>query len=92
MSAKQTVKVECGSCGGTGLYCGFAEKKGTAVVCLSCGGSGCVEISFTPFVKRKGKRGIHIVIRAAAQDKPGSAGDGYGRSISYERFRDGEMP
>ena len=33
----------CKACGGTGLYKGFAEKEGCAVVCNQCNGSGFVE-------------------------------------------------
>lgn len=73
----ETVKVECSACGGTGLYSGFAESKGTAVVCVQCGGDGCEEITFTPFTHRKDKRGIHTII---------------GRSITYQEFQQGKMP
>lgn len=34
------VDVECSSCGGTGVYVGFAEKDGIAVVCSTCSGAG----------------------------------------------------
>lgn len=36
----ETVKLKCHDCGGTGLYEGFMEGKGEAVVCISCGGRG----------------------------------------------------
>jgi len=32
---------KCESCKGTGLYVGFAEKDGAAVVCHDCKGTGC---------------------------------------------------
>jgi len=51
-NAPVNVKAVCTSCKGTGLYAGFAEKDGAAVVCSSCKGTGCVEIHYTPFVKR----------------------------------------
>jgi len=60
--AKVEIKVECHSCGGTGLYKGFAEPPETAVVCHSCGGSGCEILSGTPFTHRKHKRGIRWVM------------------------------
>lgn len=44
-----TYKAECQDCRATGLYSGFAEPKGTAVICHKCDGTGCVEICFTPF-------------------------------------------
>ena len=31
---------QCQSCKGTGLYIGFAESKGSAVVCHTCDGTG----------------------------------------------------
>ena len=48
-------KAECKSCGGTGLYQGMAEKKGSAVICYVCNGTGCedIEINYIPFKKRK---------------------------------------
>lgn len=56
------VKAECSSCGGTGLYCGFAEPKGTAVVCHTCRGTGCQSIKYTPFTQRKRKSGVQRVM------------------------------
>lgn len=52
------IKAECSACGGTGLYCGFAEPKGTAVVCHGCSGTGCDIIRYRPFTKRKRKRNV----------------------------------
>jgi hypothetical protein len=53
--AKQTIKVMCPSCGGTGVYCGFAEPKGVGVVCVKCDGTGCADLSYEPFTKRQHK-------------------------------------
>lgn len=33
---------KCKTCKGTGLYVGFAENDGAAVVCSNCKGTGCV--------------------------------------------------
>ena len=52
------VTVECDSCSGSGLYQGFMEGKGRAVVCTSCGGEGRQKISFKPFTGRRKRRGI----------------------------------
>lgn len=38
------MKIECVSCGATGLYKGFAEPEGTAVICNDCKGQGYREI------------------------------------------------
>lgn len=37
------LKIYCRRCGGTGLYSGFAEPEGVAVICLGCDGSGAEE-------------------------------------------------
>ena len=55
------IKAECDACHGTGLYCGFAEPEGVAVVCVRCDGSGCMEVRYRPFEKRHGRRGIRTV-------------------------------
>ena len=54
------MKVECASCKGTGLYSGFAEPKGVAVICNSCNGKGHGK-GFKEFKGRKRKRSIHTV-------------------------------
>lgn len=47
----ESVKAECDSCGGTGVYCGFAER-GVGVVCSSCRGTGESLIKYKPFAGR----------------------------------------
>lgn len=56
----ETVKIECGACGSTGLYKGFAEPAGTAVICNQCGGKGYKEAK--PFTGRRRKEGIQRVM------------------------------
>jgi hypothetical protein len=56
------IKAECEACGATGLYCGFAEPKGTAVVCYKCKGTGCQEIQYTPFTARKRRKDVKNVL------------------------------
>lgn len=55
----------CGSCGGTGLYVGFGEHDKAAILCRNCNGTGCFHARhvYTPFVKRKNKRGVRRVFR-----------------------------
>jgi hypothetical protein len=79
-----SLKVECESCAGTGLYVGFAEAPGTAAICVTCVGTGCQEIRYKEWLgRRKGRRGIHTVKRAW----------GRGRGITYEEFARGkEVP
>lgn len=57
----EKIHAECDSCHGTGLYVGFVEREGEAVVCVSCGGTGGQKLSFKPYTGRKGKRGIKKV-------------------------------
>lgn len=61
------IKIEhaCDSCNSTGLYTGFAEGKGAAVICNGCGGTGkaVFEMTYQKFTGRKGKNGIVRVLR-----------------------------
>ena len=77
------VKAECSACGGTGLYCGFAEPKGMAVVCRQCGGTGCDTISYKPFDHRKRKRGVKVVL---CDGGIWFARDGNEKTIPVEEF------
>ena len=56
------IQIECGDCSGTGLYCGFAEPNGTAVICHTCHGSGAQVIKCKMFTGRKPKHGITRVM------------------------------
>ena len=56
-----TILAECSSCGGTGLYRGFAEREGEPVVCITCEGTGAEKISYRPFTGRKHKKGVKCV-------------------------------
>lgn len=87
----EEVKAECGACGGTGLYSGFCEPKGTAVVCVQCGGTGCETIRFKPFERRKGKKGIDWVQRSRGSFIGTGVGP-VGGKITYEEFEKGKMP
>lgn len=87
----ETVKAECNSCGGTGLYRVFTEPVGIAVICAICSGSGCQEITFTPFTRRKGRRGIDIVKRSCGSFVGTGVGP-VGSSITYSEFKEGKMP
>jgi len=87
MSTKITLDSECPDCGGTGLYSGFAEPEGTAVICHSCKGTGCKKISYVLFTGRKRKDGIKKVLldgglwMMRSKDNPP-------KSISAEEFYD----
>lgn len=88
---KESVKSECNSCGGTGIYCGFAEPKGTGVVCLDCDGSGCRVIQYTPFTSRKTKSGISRVMRSRGSFIATGVGPA-GNGITYDEFLSGKKP
>ncbi len=88
---REVVKAECGTCGGTGLYCGMCEPEGTAVVCLRCEGSGAETLSYTPFTRRKGKRGIKIVRNSRGTFILTGVG-AVGGSITYKEFQEGILP
>lgn len=87
----ETVKTECSSCGGTGLYSGFAEPEGTAVICVTCNGTGCQEIRFKPFDRRKGRRGIKTVKRSRGTFVGTGVGP-TGGSVTYKEFEQGKRP
>lgn len=59
------IDVVCGSCGGTGLFQGVAERGGCAVVCDECKGTGSVtymyERTLEKFLARKPVEGIERV-------------------------------
>ena len=83
--SKQTVKAECSSCRGTGLYSGFCEAEGCAVICLTCDGTGCETISFTPFTIRHRRRDIKIVQKSRGSFI-GTGVGGYGGKVDYNEW------
>jgi hypothetical protein len=82
----KTIKTECSDCGGTGLYSGFCEGEGHAVVCLACGGSGCRKIHYKPYTGRKRKRGI-VSIRWSQGRFIMTGVGGEGDSMTYREFQ-----
>lgn len=63
----ENFKIDCGACGATGLYKGFAEPPGTAVICNNCRGKGYREATAVMegvklFTQRKPKPGITRVM------------------------------
>jgi hypothetical protein len=89
-SKKKTIKAVCGSCGGSGLYQGFCEAKGHPVVCLSCNGTGCEEIQYEPFEKRRVIRGVKSV-RLSRGSFIGTGVGGEGKSVTYKEFLEGTL-
>jgi len=56
--SKKSIKVNCHSCNGTGIYCGFMERPGEGVVCVTCSGRGYEVLKGTQFVERKRRGGV----------------------------------
>lgn len=79
-----TIKTECAACKSTGLYVGFAEAKGEAVVCVSCEGTGCRTVSYTPFAGRRRRNGIEKIRYGSGTilDDPRKA-----KWMTYNEFR-----
>ena len=57
----ESIELECVSCGGTGLYVGFGERNGVAVVCKACDGTGKEILQYKPFTKRRNRKGVATV-------------------------------
>jgi len=88
---RKEVKAECTACGATGVYSGFCEPEGTAVVCIRCSGTGCQIISYVPFESRRRRKGIKTV----SQSRGGFIATGVGatgKPITYSEFLKGKMP
>ena len=79
---KVIVKAQCYSCGGTGLYKGFAEHGKCAMVCQVCNGTGCSVLSYTPFEKRKRRKDVDRVFKSSC---------GYGHSSEDVHCKDGRI-
>lgn len=79
----EPTKAECGACEGTGLYKGFAEPRGTAVVCNRCQGKGSAPYGDKPFTGRKRKSGI---TRVMADGGLWFARSGNEKTISADEF------
>lgn len=88
---KQSVQAECSSCGGTGVYCGFAEPKGTGVVCLNCNGTGCRTIEYTPFTAIKRRNDVSQVMCSRGTFIVTGVGPA-GNAITYDEFLSGKRP
>jgi len=56
-----SVEAQCSSCRGTGLYSGFAEAKGTAVICTTCKGTGKQIIKYIPFTALQRRDDVQTV-------------------------------
>jgi hypothetical protein len=88
---KESVKTECSSCRGTGVYHGFAEPPGIGVMCVNCNGTGCCVLEYTPFTAMKRRNDIKQV--ACSRGTFIGTGVGpVGDPISYDEFFNGKRP
>lgn len=103
MKKEINLKIECKSCGGTGIYVGMGERDGASVICHTCNGTGCQDyyFTYTEFKERKKTDKVKRVFL-----------DGYGyvlcthpitldngvfvdfskEGVSYDEFVNGKMP
>jgi hypothetical protein len=91
---KKTIEFdeECPSCRGTGLYVGFAEKDGFAVVCHTCDGTGKhhFEHTYNEFTYRKDVQGVKRVLETNPGIGIGIGTTEEGEILTFESF--GGMP
>jgi hypothetical protein len=75
--------VKCKACGGTGLYVGFAEKDGSAVICHDCKGTGKFHFryEYEEFTKRATRNNVKWIL----QNNPG-IGIGEGNGFKFSDF------
>jgi hypothetical protein len=86
----KTLSYECDACRGTGLYSGFCEGPGHAVVCLGCNGTGRAEFQYTPFTERKLRRDIKTVSLSKGRFIFAGVGP-TGDNITYKEFLEGKL-
>ncbi|MHA2062892.1 MAG: hypothetical protein ACXABY_00745 [Candidatus Thorarchaeota archaeon] len=84
--------IECGPCNATGLYCGFAEPEGTAVICRLCNGGGGVRMQYIAegvrYKEFRGRRGRRNVKRVFTDDGLWMIRKGDTPTVSISEFRE----
>ncbi len=88
---KHSVRCECDACRGSGLYRGFCEGDGEAVVCVRCGGKGWVVIEYTEFTGRKRRKGVKTIKLSRGSFVLTGVG-GHGESMTYAEFEERYKP
>lgn len=85
---------KCPSCKGTGLYVGFAEKDGIAVVCHTCKGTG--KYHFVHEYEEFDQRKVRTDVRKVIQHNPGfvvgkvNGDDSWVGGIDYSEWLNGK--
>lgn len=85
MTEKLKIKEQCPDCNGTGLYSGFAEPKGHAVICNGCNGQAWRYHYYTKFEGRKKKRGIKTIQQSKGRFIATGVG-ATGKTMTYAEF------
>lgn len=83
---KKTIYTRCADCDGTGLYSGFCEGAGHAVICLGCGGTGCAKLQYIPFTRRRPRRDIKTVAVSQGKSIITGTGSKAGTTMTYIEF------
>lgn len=86
MAKMKKIIEQCPACNGSGVYSGFAEAKGTAVICQQCDGQGWSEYQYKPFEGRKKKRGIKTVSLGRGTSLMSGVGADKRRAWTYKEF------
>jgi hypothetical protein len=85
-----TVKAQCPSCHGTGVYVGYAEPEGEAVVCTRCTGKGWINLYYAEFNGRRRHPGVETVNYGPSYFVrpiiPGNAKDTFDEQMTYSEF------
>jgi type II secretory ATPase GspE/PulE/Tfp pilus assembly ATPase PilB-like protein len=68
-----------------GLYRGFCEGPGKAVICVNCEGTGCAVLSYTPYTGRRTRRGIKEIQKSRGTFIVTGVG-GVGETMTYAEF------
>lgn len=79
------IRIECDACHGTGLYEGFCEPEGTAVVCLQCAGTGWLDFQYREFTGRKKRRGVKRICLSRGSFIATGVGE-VGEPMTYKEF------
>ncbi len=82
---QQRIIIACPDCSATGLYRGFAEGPGKAVVCMGCQGQGWKPFLYQPFTGRQPRQGIQSVQLSQGRALPTGVG-GTGEPMTYQQF------
>lgn len=90
MKNKINYTCECAECKGSGVYVGFAERDGMAVVCSKCKGTGRkdITIEYEPFTGRKKAEGVTRVLQTNPGIQIGGDLERFG-GMTYESWRTG---